>query len=466
MSTRQETDTGEAIQSRDELVGWIAAGEKPADAWRIGTEHEKFVFRLSDNSPVSYKGEAGICALMAGLMDCCGWQAIEENGNIIALKRAPGAPGGNVSLEPGGQFELSGAPLRTVHETAVETAEHLRQCHRAGDALGLGFMGLGVSPVWSLDETPMMPKARYGVMKSYMPKVGTRGLDMMFRTATIQVNLDFASEADLVKKLRVSMALQPVATSLFANSPFLDGTTNGFKSLRSEIWRHTDNNRTGILGFVFDQGMGYEAYVDYALRVPMYFVYRDGQYIDVAGASFVDFMEGRLPGLEGERPTIDDWSDHLTTLFPEVRVKRFMEMRGADGGSEEMIAALPAFWAGLLYDSEALDAALALVSDLSVDDVQALRDDVPRHGLQTPLKTTGASPHRTVLDLARAAVEIARSGLERRACLNGLGEDETKFLEPLQRCVDQGMSSADRLLQKYRTQWKGDMTEVFKATEM
>ncbi|MEO1204955.1 MAG: glutamate--cysteine ligase [Pseudomonadota bacterium] len=460
MSTRQETTPGETIATRDDLVAWIAAGEKPAKDWRIGTEHEKFVYRLSDLRPVPYEGEAGIRALMAGLMECCGWQSIEENGNIIALKRAPGSPGGNVSLEPGGQFELSGGPVRSVHETAVETTEHLRQCHRAGDELGLGFSGLGVSPIWSLEETPMMPKARYGVMKSYMPKVGTRGLDMMFRTATIQVNLDFASEADLVRKLRVSFALQPLATALFASSPFLDGKPNGFKSLRSEIWRHTDNNRTGVLPFVFEDGMGYEAYVDYALKVPMYFVYRDGRYIDVAGAAFTDFLAGKLPGLEGLRPTIDDWSDHLTTLFPEVRVKRFMEMRGADGGTEEMITALPAFWAGLLYDASALSDAHDLICDLTADDVSDMRDAVPKLGLATPVGTTGL----TLLDLARDALRLAEGGLARRGLMNGSGQDETKFLAPLHEIAADGQSRADRLLAAYHGPWNGDISKVFAAT--
>lgn len=465
MSTRQETVSEAAVESRDELVAWIAAGQKPADDWRIGTEHEKFVYRKDDLNPVAYEGDDGIHALMVGLMACCGWEAIEESGNIIALKRAFGSPGGNVSLEPGGQFELSGAPVRTVHETAIETAEHLRQCHQAGDALGLGFFALGHSPLWTLKQTPVMPKARYGVMSDYMPKVGTRGLDMMFRTTTIQVNLDFGSEADLVTKMRVSMALQPVATALFASSPFLEGKPSGFKSLRSEIWRHTDNNRTGMLPFVFEDGMGFEAYVDYALKVPMYFVYRDGRYIDVAGASFQDFMAGKLPGLEGERPTLDDWSDHMTTLFPEVRVKRFMEMRGADGGTEDMITALPAFWAGLLYDRTALDAAEQLAAEFDFAALSQLRDDVPRDGLATK-----AGP-RTLGDVARDAVKIAHDGLVRRACKNGSGQDETHFLAPLQQIVDEQRSPADRMLEAYHRGepeggWGQDIRHVVAATQL
>ncbi len=460
MSTRQETTSEELVESRDDLVAWIAAGEKPAQDWRIGTEHEKFVYHRDTLRPVSYDEPNGIRALMHGLMECCGWESIEENGNIIALKRSPGSPGGNVSLEPGGQFELSGAPVRTVHETAVETAEHLRQCHRSGDALGLGFAGLGFSPVWTLEETPLMPKARYGVMKSYMPKVGTRGLDMMFRTATIQVNLDFGSEADLVRKMRVSMALQPVATALFSSSPFREGKPSGFKSLRSETWRHTDPNRTGMLRFVFEPGMGYEAYVDYALHVPMYFVFRDGRYIDVAGASFVDFLAGKLPGLEGVRPTIDDWSDHLTTLFPEVRVKRFMEMRGADGGREEMITALAAFWTGLLYDARALDEAAQLVDDLDFDTLKRVRDEVPRLGFETD------AGGRSIGDMAAEAVSIARGGLVRRGFVNGSGEDETRFLAPLEGIVEDRRCEADRLLDAFHGAWKGDIFQVFDATAL
>lgn len=460
MSTRQESTSEELVESRDDLVAWIAAGEKPPRDWRIGTEHEKFVYHRADYSPVSYEEPNGIRALMHGLMDCCGWEAIEEDGNIIALKRKPGAPGGNVSLEPGGQFELSGAPVRSVHETAVETAEHLRQCHQAGERLGLGFSGIGFSPSWTLAETPLMPKARYGVMKAYMPKVGTAGLDMMFRTATIQVNLDFGSEADLTKKMRVSMALQPIATALFASSPFREGRPSGFKSLRSETWRHTDASRTGMLDFVFEPGMGYEAYVDYALRVPMYFVFRDGRYIDVAGASFLDFLAGKLPGLEGVRPTIDDWSDHLTTLFPEVRVKRFMEMRGADSGREDMITALAAFWTGLLYDSSALDQAWQVVEDLDFPTLLAMRNDVPRLGFDAKVGP------RTVGDLAADAVKLAREGLAARAIMNGSGEDETRFLAPLERIADTRLSEADRLLEAFHGPWNGDISQVFEMTAL
>ena len=387
MSTRQEGAPSQSVRSRADLVGWIAAGAKPKPAWRIGTEHEKFVFYTDTLTPVPYAGERGIRALMECLIDRYGWEAINEGENIIALKRPEGEAGGTISLEPGGQFELSGAALADLHETAAETQEHLNEVLDVGEDLGIGFLGLGFSPKWTLAETPRMPKERYAVMTRYMPRVGTRGLDMMYRTATIQVNLDFASEADMVRKLRVGLALQPIATALFACSPFAEGAPNGFKSLRSEVWRDTDPHRTGMLPFVFEDGMGYERYVDYALDVPMYFVYRGGHYIDAAGASFRDFLAGKLEQLEGERPTLDVWSDHLTTLFPEVRMKRFLEMRGADGGRWRRICALPAFWVGLLYDEVALDAAWDLVKSWTAEERQGLRDSVPRLALAASGKT-------------------------------------------------------------------------------
>src|SRR3990172_721973 len=378
MSTRQEGAPSQSVRSRADLVGWIAAGAKPKPAWRIGTEHEKFVFYTDTLTPVPYAGERGIRALMECLIDRYGWEAINEGENIIALKRPEGEAGGTISLEPGGQFELSGAALADLHETAAETQEHLNEVLDVGEDLGIGFLGLGFSPKWTLAETPRMPKERYAVMTRYMPRVGTRGLDMMYRTATIQVNLDFASEADMVRKLRVGLALQPIATALFACSPFAEGAPNGFKSLRSEVWRDTDPHRTGMLPFVFEDGMGFERYVDYALDVPMYFVFRAGRYIDAAGASFRDFLDGKLEQLEGERPTLDDWSDHLTTLFPEVRMKRFLEMRGADGGRWRRICAVPAFWTGLLYDQTALDAAYDLIKGWTAEQRQALRNAVPK----------------------------------------------------------------------------------------
>ncbi len=455
MSTRVVGAESSLVRSKDDLVGWIAAGEKPKSAWRIGTEHEKFVFYTESLEPVPYGGNRGIRALMEGLCACCRWLPIMEGDNIIALRRPEGEIGGTISLEPGGQFELSGAPVETLHETASETNEHLREVLRVGERLGIGFLGVGFSPKWTLAETPRMPKERYSVMTRYMPMVGSRGLDMMYRTATIQVNLDFASEYDMVRKLRVSLALQPIATALFASSPFTESKPNGFKSMRSEVWRDTDKARTGMLPFVFEPGMSYEAYTDYALGVPMYFVYRDGRYIDVAGASFNDFMAGRLPGLEGMLPTLDDWSDHLTTLFPEVRMKRFLEMRGADGGRWSRIVALSAFWVGLLYDEEALEGASEIIKDWTADERDGLRADVPRGALDTPFR------NGRVRDIAREVLMLSRQGLRNRRRLNPRAQDETIYLAPLEDMVAIGKTCADDLLERYHGRWGRRIEPLF-----
>lgn len=455
MSTREQGAQSPTVESRDDLIGWIAAGEKPKAQWRIGTEHEKFVFQTGTLEPVPYRGPAGIQALMQELIRRYGWIAIKENDTIIALKRPHGEMGGNISLEPGGQFELSGEPLETLHETAEETEQHLREVLDVGEDLQIGFLGVGFSPKWRLEDVPTMPKQRYQVMTRYMPQVGSRGLDMMYRTATVQVNLDFASEADMVKKLRVSLALQPIATALFASSPFTEGKPNGFQSMRSEVWRDTDRRRTGMLPFVFEPGMSYARYADYALDVPMYFVYRDGTYIDVAGASFRDFLGGKLKGLEGMRPTVDDWSDHLTTLFPEVRMKRFLEMRGADGGRWQSITALPAFWTGLLYDEAALDQAWHVVKDWTAEEREALRDDVPRGGLRTVFRKT------TVREMARQVLRISRVGLKNRRRINDKNQDETIYLAPLDAIAGNGRTVADELLARYSGPWNGNIDQIF-----
>ena len=461
MSTRQESAPSPAIQSRDDLIGWIAKGEKPVEAWRIGTEHEKFLFYKDNLAPVSYDGPRGVCALMEGLMRRFGWEAIREGQTIIALKRPDGEAGGTVSLEPGGQFELSGDPLSTLHEVARETSDHLDQVKAVGADLGIGALGMGFAPLARREDVPHMPKRRYKVMSGYMPKVGSLGLDMMYRTCTVQVNLDFKSETDMVQKLRVSLALQPIATALFAASPFTEGKPNGFKSMRGEVWRDTDKARTGNLPFAFASGMGYERYVDYALDVPMYFIFREGQYIDVAGASFRDFMAGRLPQvlgrseLAGYTATIDDWADHLTTLFPDVRMKKFLEMRGADGGRLPQICALSALWVGLLYDQVALDAASDVIKDWTAAERDGLRDGVPIGALATPFR------RGTVNDVARTVVEIARGGLGRRGRLSMLGQDESVYLEPLQQIVRSGHTTADAMLASYHDTWGGSVLPVF-----
>jgi glutamate--cysteine ligase len=439
------------IENRDDLLAIFAKGEKPKDQWRMGTEHEKFVYRTDDYRAPSYDEPGGILALLNGLTRF-GWTPVMEGGKIIALSGADGA----VSLEPAGQFELSGAPLDNLHETCAETGRHLKQVKEIGAELGLGFLGLGLWPDKTREVLPIMPKGRYAIMLRHMPRVGSLGLDMMLRTCTIQTNLDYSSEADMVQKFRVSLALQPLATALFANSPFLEGKPNGYLSYRSHIWTDTDPARTGMLPFVFEDGFGYDRYADYMLDVPMYFVFRDGKYIDAAGLSFRDFLDGRLSVLPGEKPTRSDWNDHLSTAFPEVRLKSFLEMRGADGGPWSRICALPAFWVGLLYDQTALDAAWGLVKHWSIADHQALRDAVPRLALKTPLPGGG-----TLNDLARQVLDIADAGLKARARLNSIGETEQGFLDPLREIVSSGKTLAERMLDAYHGSWNGDLTRIY-----
>ena len=441
------------IESRTQLIEALSRGCKPKSDWRIGTEHEKFTFHRDDFSPVPYEGENGIGALLDKVQAETAWAPIYDGENVIGLDNPLG--GGAISLEPGGQFELSGAPLETIHQTCSEANEHLKLLRKFTEPMGIDFLGIGAAPTWTLGEIPAMPKSRYGIMKPYMEKVGTLGTSMMFRSATVQVNLDFASEADMIKKLRVSLALQPIATALFANSPFLEGKPNGLLSFRSHIWLNTDADRTGMLPFVFEDGMGFERYVDYALDVPMYFVIRDGKYVNCAGESFRAFLDGRLPQLPGELPTVKDWEDHLSTLFPEVRMKQFLEMRGADGAPWQGICALPAFWVGLLYDQTALDAAWDLVKDWTDEERQALRLAVPKTALNTPFRDG------TVKDIAAQALAIARAGLKARNNLNWEGADEAVFLKPLDYTLETGKTPAERLLDLYHGDWNGDITRVF-----
>lgn len=437
-----------------DLVAHLEKGPKPdRSTWRVGTEHEKFPFYTETLEPVPYEGERGIGALLNGLADTYGWERIKEGENTIALKQGMAS----VTLEPGGQFELSGAPLEHMHQTCSETGEHLAQLRDVAGKLGISFLGLGFSPQWSLDETPIMPKGRYKIMRNYMAKVGRLGRQMMFRSCTVQTNLDFASEADMVKKFRVGLALQPIATALFANSPFAEGRLNGFLSYRAHIWTDTDPDRTGMLPFVFEDGMSFERYAAYALDVPMYFVYRDGKYIDVAGRSFRDFMNGKLPELPGERPTEKDWEDHLTTIFPEVRLKTYLEMRGADSGPWSRLCALPAFWAGILYDDAALEAAWSLVRSWTAEDREALRRAVPVLGLKAPIRGN------TARDIAQAALAIARQGLKSRARFDSAGEDETHFLAELDDIAASGVTPAERLIERYNTEWGRDVRRAFQA---
>ncbi|HTK34890.1 MAG TPA: glutamate--cysteine ligase [Caulobacteraceae bacterium] len=437
-----------------DLAAYLAGGAKAQTDFRIGAEHEKFGFRVGSGAPVPYYGDAGIEALLKGLMRF-GWEGVYEKGDdgevLIALSRG----GANISLEPGGQFELSGAPLETIHDICAETSRHLRETKTVADELGLGFLGLGFAPTWSLEQVAVMPKGRYKIMRAYMPKVGSRGLDMMFRTCTVQANLDFASEADMVDKFRVSLALQPVATALFANSPFTEGRPNGWLSARAAVWLDTDAARTGLLDFVFRQGFSFGDYANHALDVPMYFVKRDGRYIDASGQSFRAFMAGELPALPGQRPTMKDWVDHLSTLFPEVRLKTYLEMRGADSGPQSRICALPALWAGLLYDAPAQAAAWDLCKDWTSEQRSDLRIDAARHGLKAQIAG------RSLKAVAQDVVAIAKEGLTRRARFDGGLSDETGYLREMEDIAASGVTPAERLLELYHGPWAGDVRRVY-----
>ncbi|KUF12727.1 glutamate--cysteine ligase [Pseudoponticoccus marisrubri] len=444
---------GGPIERHEQLAEYLAAGCKPPQDWRIGTEHEKFGYCKDTLKPLPYDGDRSIRAVLEGLRDRHGWDPVTEGDFLIGLVK----DGANVSLEPGGALELSGAPLETIHQTCDEVNEHLREVKDIADEIGVGFIGLGAAPIWTHDQMPLMPKGRYKLMDAYMGKVGTMGRDMMRRTCTVQVNLDFASEADMVQKMRVALALQPVATALFANSPFFEGKPNGHKSWRSRVWRSLDDDRTGTLPFVFEDGFGFERYVDYALDVPMYFVYRDGVYVDALGQSFRDFLKGELPALPGEKPTLSDWADHLTTIFPEARLKKFIEMRGADGGPWRRLCALPALWVGLTYDQGALDAAWDLVKHWDQETRDAMRVAASVDGLQA--RVGDVDMHA----LAREVLSIAEAGLSARARTGagGLLADETHFLNALKDSVQSGKVPADELLEHYHGDWNGDLTRIY-----
>lgn len=442
---------GPPIESKQQLVDYLAAGCKPKDKWRIGTEHEKFVFCHTDLKPVPYEGDSGIRAILEKLSAETGWEILREEGLPIGLK----GEGASVSLEPGGQFELSGAPLENLHQTCDEVHRHLDAVKKVCDPLGVAFLGMGFAPTWSLADVPRMPKARYGIMRNYMPKVGSLGLDMMHRTCTIQVNLDFASEADMAAKFRTSLALQPIATALFANSGLKEGLPSGYASWRAHIWTDTDPDRTGLLHFVFDDDFGFERYVDYMLDVPMYFVRRGNDYIDAAGQSFRAFLKGELPALPGVKPTMDDWEDHLSTAFPEVRLKTFLEMRGADGGPWARICALPAFWVGLLYDDEALGAAWDIARGWSREEREALREDAARLGFQARIGG------RTVQEIALEVLAVSRKGLKARARSGNLKEDEATYLDPLVKIAESGVTMGEFTVDHFLNDLDGDVKKLF-----
>jgi glutamate--cysteine ligase len=441
---------GGLIEDFSQLAAYMESGCKPKDEWRLGTEHEKFGWLEGSRLPLPYAGDRSISAIFQGLVERHGWQPVREGDNIIGLTRA----GANISLEPGGQLELSGAPLVSVNDTKAEFDQHMTEVNGIAAGLGVRFMGIGAAPEWSHEQMPVMPKGRYRLMTDYMGRVGTHGTQMMYRTSTVQVNLDYASEADMVKKLRVALALQPVATALFASSPFFDGKPNGHKSWRSRIWRGLDDSRTGMLPFAFDQGMGFQAYVDWVLDVPMYFVYRDGKYINALGQSFRDFLKGELPALPGEKPTLSDWADHMTTVFPEARVKKYIETRGADCGDAAHVVALPAFWVGLMYDGAALDAAWDLVKGFDAETREGLRVAASVSALQ------GEANGVKLIDLARAAVGLSHAGLAAR------GMDEQRHLAPLMNSLATGKTQADRWLELYNGAWGGSLEPIYAASSL
>jgi glutamate--cysteine ligase len=457
------------IESLRQLAEYIAVGCKPRDRFGIGTEHEKFGFRRKDLTPPPYEPSDGQPGSIRGVLhglEAYDASPILDRGNIIGLKQGVAGlkqgMGGleqgeaSISLEPGGQLELSGAITKTVHETRAELDAHFDQVRAVSRGLELGFAPLGFHPLAKREEIPWMPKGRYAVMRRYMPLAGTMGLDMMTRTCTVQVNLDYESEADMVRKLRVGLLLQPLATALFANSPFTEGKENGYLSYRAHVWTDTDNQRSGIPRIMLEDGFGFERHAAWLVdRVPMYFVYRDGRYIDVAGASFRDFMNGKVPALAGIVPTVGDFADHITTAFTDVRLKRFLEMRGSDAGSAGMMVAQSALWVGLLYDEAALDSAVALVRGMTWDDANTLRAAVPRHGLRVPY--LGG----TLRDLARDVVAIARDGLRARNLRDKDGNDESIHLAPLYDIVAGGPVQAEHWLARNRSAWHGDIREIF-----
>ena len=440
------------ITQKSQMVDWLSGQAKPPSQWRIGTEHEKFLFHKQDNWPVGYEGARGIETILNRLQAEYQMAPIMEKGQIIGLKDNQG---GSITLEPGGQLELSGAPLENLHQTCKETGTHLKQMKHVISDLDIGMLGVGFQPVWGRDDISWMPKGRYKIMREYMPKRGNLGLDMMLRSCTVQVNLDYADEQDMARKFRTSLALQPVATALFASSPFKDGKPSGLKSTRAHVWTDTDPDRCGVPPIVFDSGFGYEAWIDYILDVPMYFLHRGEDYVDVSGLSFADFMAGRLKGFEGQYPSLHDFEDHITTAFPEVRLKGYLEMRGADSGSWNNICALPALWVGALYDDEALSRAEELVAGITADDVENARHSAATDGL------AGKFGDHLMIDIARQFVDIASDGLKARARLDSSGTDERGFLSPLKTILKTEQTNADLMLAAFDGEWQGDIHKIF-----
>lgn len=442
-----------SILQKSQLIEFFARQCKPQDQWKIGIEFERFAYDKKKLKPLPYSGRTSTTTFLQELAKKYNWQPVMEGQNIIALKRDQQS----ITLEPGGAIELSGAPLPSVHHCCKSVNIHMQETADIGEQLGVGFLTLGFDPKWNRGDFTWVPKSRYDIMREYMPRVGNMGIDMMQRTATVQVNLDYASESDMVQKSRIGLALQPIIGAIFSNSPFMNGRVSGFQSYRNYVWLDTDAARTGDLPFMFDGDGGFEKYVDYLLDVPMYFVLRDGQYIDATGQSFRDFMVGKLPALPGEFATIEDWQNHTTCVFPIVRLKPWIEMRGADGGSWQYLCALPALWTGLLYDVDAQQATTDLIKDWAADERRSLHLDTPKAGLQTKFR------RGTVANIAKQILTIAEHGLQRRNFRDKNGADETYFLDPLKEILDSGKTQSDLLIEKFQGEWGGKIDRIFKA---
>ncbi|HBX87346.1 MAG TPA: glutamate--cysteine ligase [Marinilabiliaceae bacterium] len=427
-----------------DLSDWFRAGIKPEKDWGIGTEHEQFLLKAGDLTRLRYNSRPGIREILSEGAEN-GWLPIIEKGNIIALQK----DGASITIEPAGQFELSGSKLETVHETYKETIEYTQKLEEMAAGMGFVRLPIGFDPFWRREDLDWMPKERYSYMRAWMPGKGNLGLDMMSRTSSIQVNLDFSSEADMVRKMQVAQAFQPVITALFANSPFTERQPNGYLSYRSHVWDDTDPDRCGFLPFIFDDDFGFERYTQYLLDVPLYFIFRDGVYYPADGMTFRDFMKGK----HHFQPRMADWETHVTTVFPDVRLKRYIELRGADSGSPAMIVALAAFWVGLLYDTQALDAAHSLALHLGIDTIKGLRAEVPVKGLK-------AESNSVVLhELAAKLLSFAQDGLTRRALKCSI-EPEQKYLEPLNEIVSTGITSAEKWLNLYNNKWNRDISKL------
>ena len=430
------------------LVKIFSEGCKEKIKWKIGTEHEKFGFKKKSLEPINFQD---IQQIFLKLSNKYNWEKVFEDSNLIALKKN----NASITLEPGGQIELSGAPMKNLFETCKEVNQHQSELDDICKSMEIDFLGMGLLPKWKLNKIKLMPKKRYKIMSEYMPQVGSKGLDMMFRTATIQANYDFSSESDMVKKMRVSQSLQPIIIALYANSPFVDGKITNYKSFRSFIWTKTDKKRCGILPFIYDNSFSFERYVDYLLDIPMYFIIRDNEYINMTKYTFRNFLEKKV--LKKIEPNLEDWKIHLTTVFPEVRLKTFIELRGADGGPWSRVCALPAFWTGILYDKKNLNEIWTKISHWDYSGIVNFYENVRRDGLNT------FTPDGEKLsDFTKTILNQSGEGLVRRNIKTDRG-NESIFLEPLKKILESGKSPAEMWKKLFFSEWKNDIDMLYKT---